>query len=191
MVLELLESELSVLALIDNPNVVKMLSYLESTLSFYIVLEFCNCIVFPLTPLEGDFDGLWENNGCQFPEDDALSYLKQMLNGMKALHACNVIHRDLKMPNILVHNDVLKIGDLGFAKQLSTKEEQVTESMGTLGHMAPEVIEFKPYGLQADMFSLGTIYYQMLFGTLPFTNQDYADFLQDVKKSTALLPHSI
>jgi serine/threonine protein kinase len=40
--------------------------------------------------------------------------------------------------------------------------------MGTMGHMAPEVVEFNPYGIQADMFSLGTMYYQMLFGVLPF-----------------------
>jgi len=49
--------------------------------------------------------------------------------------------------------------------------------MGTLGNMAPEVIEFKPYGLLADMFSLGTIYYQMLFGEYPFISKDYSSFI--------------
>lgn len=49
--------------------------------------------------------------------------------------------------------------------------------------MAPEVIEFKPYGLLADMFSLGAIYYQMLFGSLPFSIKSYDDFLKDIKIS--------
>ena len=49
--------------------------------------------------------------------------------------------------------------------------------------MAPEVIEFKPYGILADMFSLGAIYYQLLFGILPFSIKSYDDFLKDVKSS--------
>jgi serine/threonine protein kinase len=44
--------------------------------------------------------------------------MKQILNGMKALHELNVIHRDLKLPNILKNDETLKIGDLGFAKRL-------------------------------------------------------------------------
>lgn len=57
------------------------------------------------------------------------------------------------------------------------------EALGTLGTMAPEVIEFKPYGILADMFSLGAIYYQLLFGILPFSIKSYDDFLKDVKSS--------
>jgi serine/threonine protein kinase len=47
--------------------------------------------------------------------------MKQILNGLKDLHALNVIHRDLKLPNILINDAVLKIGDLGFAKRLNDK----------------------------------------------------------------------
>lgn len=97
------------------------------------------------------------------------------------LHEMNVIHRDLKLPNILILNNTLKIGDLGFAKRLDDKEALVKDALGTLGTMAPEVIEFKPYGMLADMFSLGAIYYQMLFGVLPFSIKSYDDFLKDVK----------
>lgn len=48
--------------------------------------------------------------------------MKQILNGMKALHELNVIHRDLKLPNILKNDETLKIGDLGFAKRLDRKD---------------------------------------------------------------------
>lgn len=71
----------------------------------------------------------------------------------------NVIHRDLKLPNILISNNVLKIGDLGFAKRMESLDGVVKEALGTLGTMAPEIIEFKPYGILADMFSIGAIYY--------------------------------
>jgi len=69
----------------------------------------------------GDLWGIWEKNQYKFNEVEAIAYMKQILNGLKDLHAMNVIHRDLKLPNILVHNSVLKIGDLGFAKLLSNK----------------------------------------------------------------------
>ena len=95
----------------------------------------------------------------------------------------NVIHRDLKLPNILISNSVLKIGDLGFAKRLESLDGVVKEALGTLGTMAPEIIEFKPYGILADMFSIGAIYYLMLFGVLPFSIKSYNDFLKDVKTS--------
>lgn len=53
--------------------------------------------------------------------------------------------------------------------------------MGTLGNMAPEVMEFKPYGLAADMFSLGTMFYQMLYSDYPFRSDSFESFIIDVK----------
>lgn len=107
-----------------------------------------------------------------------------LISYLLSLHEMNVIHRDLKLPNILILNNTLKIGDLGFAKRLDDKEALVKDALGTLGTMAPEVIEFKPYGMLADMFSLGAIYYQMLFGVLPFSIKSYDDFLKDVRSCT-------
>lgn len=49
--------------------------------------------------------------------------------------------------------------------------------------MAPEVIEKKPYGMLADMFSIGVIYYQMLFGDFPFSVKSYDNFMHDIKTS--------
>jgi serine/threonine protein kinase len=56
--------------------------------------------------------------------------------------------------------------------------------MGSLGNMAPEVIEFKPYGLAADMFSLGSMFYQLLFGNYPFPADSYTSFLNQAKTGT-------
>ena len=61
---------------------------------------------------------------------------------MKALHEHNVIHRDLKLANILRNNDgELKIADLGFAKQLNSEQDLTRTLLGTSVTMAPEVLE--------------------------------------------------
>lgn len=70
-----------------------------------------------------------------------------------------VIHRDLKLANLLMHDKSIKVADLGFAHKLNYEGQQVNIALGSLGTMAPEVLENKPYGLLADMFSIGSIYY--------------------------------
>ncbi|CAD8156581.1 unnamed protein product [Paramecium octaurelia] len=171
---QLLKTEVQVLAQCSNINVVKMNKYLESENNCYLVMEYCN---------QGDLEQLWKKKNRIIPEVEAIQYIKQILNGMRGLHEMNVIHRDLKLPNILISNNVLKIGDLGFAKRMESLDGVVKEALGTLGTMAPEIIEFKPYGILADMFSIGAIYYQMLFGVLPFSIKSYNDFLRDVKSN--------
>ncbi|CAD8073815.1 unnamed protein product [Paramecium sonneborni] len=169
---QLLKTEVQVLAQCNNINVVKMNKYLESENNCYLVMEYCN---------QGDLEQLWKKKNRIISEEDAIQYIKQILNGMRGLHEMNVIHRDLKLANILISNSVLKIGDLGFAKRLESLDGVVKEALGTLGTMAPEIIQFQPYGILADMFSIGAIYYQLLFGVLPFSIKSYNDFLNDVR----------
>jgi serine/threonine protein kinase len=69
-------------------------------------------------------------------ETESLTYIKQILNGFKGLHEANTMHRDFKLANVLLHNNVCKIADLGFAKQL--KDRSLTGTvLGTDETMAP------------------------------------------------------
>ncbi len=77
------------------------------------------------------------------------------------------MHRDFKLANVLLHNHVCKIADLGFAKQLRDKG-LTTTLLGTDETMAPEVHEGKQYGWGADIWSLGVVFYQMLYGRPPY-----------------------
>jgi serine/threonine protein kinase len=79
-------------------------------------MELCNRNHFIKIFLEGEFEELWRRRGKKIPEEEAIGYLKQILNGMKGLHEVIVIHRDIKLANILIDDNVLKIADLGFAK---------------------------------------------------------------------------
>ncbi|CAD8126510.1 unnamed protein product [Paramecium sonneborni] len=171
---QLINSEVEVLKQINNQHVVRIVQYLESVNQCYIVLEYCN---------SGDFEQLWQSRNKRIPENEAINYMKQVLAGMQALHEKNILHRDLKLANILIHNSTLKIADLGFSKQLSDPNQQEKLSLGSLGNMAPEVVEQQPYGMAADMFSIGSMFYQLIFGQFPFTNQNQQKFLEDIKNN--------
>jgi len=69
-------------------------------------------------------------------EDEATTFLKQILNGFRGLHEVNAMHRDFKVANVLLHQGVCKIADLGFAKQMEKKKLAGT-ILGTSLTMAP------------------------------------------------------
>lgn len=96
-------------------------------------------------------------------------YLKQIINGFKGLHDLGIMHRDFKLANVLINNNLCKIADLGFAKKMKFNELTYTK-IGTIITMAPEVIEGKGYGFNADIWSLGVVFYHMLYGKYPYTS---------------------
>jgi serine/threonine-protein kinase ULK/ATG1 len=72
------------------------------------VYEFCN---------GGTFENLLKNSGA-LPEKSALNYFSQILEAFKVLNKNNIMHRDLKPDNILIHDGILKLADFGFCKPL-------------------------------------------------------------------------
>lgn len=99
------------------------------------------------------------------------------------------MHRDFKAANILFHDGICKIADLGFAKQMRLSQLEKGRNMahtvlGTSLTMAPEVLEEKPYTFSADIWSIGVVYYQMLYGKMPYKgNTDYEIF-NNIKTKT-------
>ena len=97
------------------------------------------------------------------------------------------MHRDFKSPNVLLHNGMCKIADFGFAKQLSKKQEMEKQTaqtiLGTSLTMAPEVLSEKPYGFKADIWSIGVVYYQILYGKYPYMARTDFDLLKRIKNT--------
>ena len=80
------------------------------------------------------------------------------------MHEYSIMHRDFKAANVFINNGVFKIGDFGFAK-----EAVLTATvLGTPLYMAPEILNKRKYNNKTDIWSLGVVLYQMIFGTYPF-----------------------
>merc|ERR1740117_1802502 len=102
------------------------------------------------------------------------------LSGLSAIHDHGIVHRDLKSENVLLLDRRgglldLRIADFGEARRLPVGpggSGAITTRAGTRGYMAPEVVARLPYGLAADVWSLGVILFTLLCGHLPFSCED-------------------
>lgn len=91
-----------------------------------------------------------------------------LILGLEYIHSMGVIHRDLKPENIVVDfQGYLKITDFGIARFI--RGDNSSESSGTAGYISPEVLCQQTHGPTADIFALGVICYEMLFGYRPYT----------------------
>lgn len=91
------------------------------------------------------------------------------------MHSYGIIHRDLKLENIMMTDGsdkaVPKIVDFGLSKILGPTEK-ATEPFGTLSYCAPEVLKQEPYRFSCDIWSIGCIIYALISGSLPWDHDD-------------------
>ena len=127
-------------------------------------------------------------SGGALPVRKATDYAIQIAKGLAAAHEKGIVHRDLKPENLFVTKDGrLKILDFGLAKLKAEKDgEQQTDLrtisgtepgvvLGTMGYMSPEQVRGKPADRRSDLFSFGTILYEMLSGQRAFRGDTAAD----------------
>lgn len=85
-----------------------------------------------------------------------------------ALYEAHILHRDLKPTNILFHNGVVKIADFGFCKEMLKEKDMAQTMVGSPIFMAPEVLKGNFYDARADIWSLGIVLFEMLYGFCPY-----------------------
>lgn len=101
--------------------------------------------------------------------------------GIKYLHEFGIVHRDLKLENIMMSDStdgaVPQIVDFGLAKIIGPSNT-ASEPFGTLGYVAPEVLRKQPYTFSCDVWSLGCIIYALLSGSLPFDHESQKETIR-------------
>jgi len=101
----------------------------------YMIYEFCD---------GGNLEELLHRKRA-FTENEALYFFKQIINGYFSLYKRNILHRDLKLQNILLKDGSIKIADFGFCKILSRRNDLTSTIVGSPIYMAPEILKGKPY----------------------------------------------
>ncbi|MCQ3828952.1 protein kinase [Microbulbifer elongatus] len=169
-----IQQEARLLAQLNHPNIVALHDVLEDTLdnggrSVALVMEY----------IEGTTLRAWMRERTPNLQQK-LSLLMQICQGLQQAHDLGIIHRDLKSDNILIAENakgepVAKITDFGIAKSQQLDEQTLTaenQLAGTITAMSPEQILGKALDARSDLFSLGTIAYELLTGSRPFGKND-------------------
>ena len=104
-----------------------------------------------------------------FSETQILDWLTQICLGLKYIHNNKILHRDIKSKNIfLTKNGLVKIGDFGISKCLSSSVEVAKTFIGTPYYLSPEIVSNQPYSYKSDVWSLGVLLYELCTLKLPF-----------------------
>ena len=181
---ENLENEISIMRDYLHPNVVRLYDHFSSSRYIYLVLELC----------EGGDLSKYIKKCKRVDERLAVSFLKQLSDGLYFLSQKNLIHRDLKPANVLLsecsERATLKLADFGFAKHLAEASMAQTPC-GTPLYMAPEIFEMHEYDAKADLWSVGCIFYEMLVGTPPFKGSNPRELFQNIKTKALSLPTDV
>jgi hypothetical protein len=118
-----------------------------------------------------------DRNPNGLPKDELAHWLLGICEGVAYLHDQGIVHRDLKPGNIFNDQGVVKIGDYGLAKFISSSRRSgQTESVGTFHYMAPEIGKGS-YGKEVDIYALGVILYEMLTGRVPFDGESSQEII--------------
>lgn len=166
-------NEVEILKTLDHPNVLKIFEYFEDERYYYIVMEYCP---------EGDLFDQFEKVG-KYDEEIAAKIMCQIFSAVNYIHNKNIVHRDIKLENILVSSkdkDIhIKLIDFNIATFNIGK--RLSKFTGTSFYIAPEVID-KNYDEKCDIWSCGVMIYLLLTGNFPFDGSSNDEILSKISK---------
>jgi eukaryotic-like serine/threonine-protein kinase len=162
--------EMTILAHLDHPNVVRCLACSEIDGELVMALELLDGKTLREVLLERG----------RLPWTEAVDVAAQMAKALRAAHrqAPPIVHRDLKPENAIVMGDgKVKVMDFGIAKVLEALSRSTTHSVGTLQYMSPEQIDAAGVDARSDLYALGLVFYELLCGRAPFESASPRELL--------------
>jgi len=151
--------EISLLKELEHPGIVQLLDVVHAEQKLYLVFEYLDKDLKKLMD-----DHAREHSGAGLPERLAISYLRQLLEGISYCHKHRVLHRDLKPQNLLIdQTGCIKLADFGLARAFGFPVRTYTHEVVTLWYRAPEILlGSKFYSTSVDNWSLGCIFAEMI-----------------------------
>ena len=172
------DNEINLMKTLHHSNILKLYDVIhKSKKEIYFVLEFCN---------GGDLSYYIESHITSFDT----KYFYEILNALEYLFKNDILHRDIKPQNILIHNNNIKISDFGFAKSFE-KNELITTFCGSPLYMAPEIILNREYTYTSDIWSLGVVLFELITKDHPYKCSDRDELWKQIKKKTIKIDFDI
>ncbi|XP_043263578.1 serine/threonine-protein kinase ULK3 isoform X1 [Colletes gigas] len=168
-------TEINLLKILKHEHIVEMRDFFWDEGHIYIVMEYCDA---------GDLSSFIKKK-CKLPEQICRRFLQQLALALKYLRNHNICHMDLKPQNLLLTRKprlILKVGDFGFAQYLSNSEQRFT-IRGSPLYMAPEILLKHKYDARIDLWSVGVIMYECLFGKAPYSSNSFDELAEKIKDS--------
>lgn len=157
---------------LDHPNVLKVYEAGEENDQPYMVMEFID---------GGDTLRNYCKGDTLLGISIVMRIIRQAADALDYAHKQGVLHRDIKPANIMLTKDgVAKIGDFGIARRMGVDQTQIVGWFGSPLYMSPEQARDQDITLQSDLFSLGSVFYEMLAGTPPFAAKGLTGLIQKV-----------
>jgi len=171
-------AEVSILAKLDHPNIMKIFELYEDAQKFYVVSELIR---------GGElFDFITKRESLS--EVFAANTMKQVLSAVNYLHKQGIVHRDLKPENVMLEQEPNSVEELNlklidFGTSVSVPESgRLREAIGTMYYMAPEVLD-RRYDSKCDVWSLGVILFVLIAGYPPFAGENDDEIIGNIVKN--------
>ena len=202
------ENEINLLKHLNHPNIVKLEGIKASKQHYYIIMEYING-----GGLSDCLKKYMEKHKKAFPEEIVQYLMKQIIEGLYYIHKQKIIHRDLKLDNIMINFDSdidkqnlnmmkakIKIIDFGFAIKLSEEKNKLAfTAVGSPINMDPLILNkfAKRKGIElgydekVDIWSIGTVCYELLIGKAVFDATSLEDLIEKVETGKFTVPKTV
>ncbi|KAM9090542.1 serine/threonine-protein kinase ULK3 isoform X1 [Eschrichtius robustus] len=175
---ENLLTEIEILKGIRHRHIVQLKDFQWDSDNIYLIMEFC---------AGGDLSRFIHTRRI-LPEKVARVFMQQLASALQFLHERNVSHLDLKPQNILLSSlekPHLKLADFGFAQHMSPWDEKHV-LRGSPLYMAPEMVCQRQYDARVDLWSVGVILYEALFGQPPFASRSFSELEEKIRSNRVI-----
>ena len=167
--------EIEIMKSIDNIFCVTIYDYYIDDDTIIIVMEYCEM---------GTLLGLLTSN-YPLNTKQVVVIMTEIAFAIASLHSHGIIHRDIKLENILLdRNGHVRISDFGFSRKMLTEKEKKLNSLMTIcgspNYASPEMIKRLLYNEKTDVWSIGVVFYALLFKTFPFQSANIQELYHQI-----------
>ncbi|KXS21789.1 Pkinase-domain-containing protein, partial [Gonapodya prolifera JEL478] len=166
--------EVQLLMRLDHPNIIKLFQVMENEDECYVVMEYA--------PGGELIDYIASRK--HLSEKEARRFFRQIISAMDHCHSANVVHRDLKLENLLLSADRnILISDFGLGRTFNSEVEDYMKTFcGTPNYAAVELISGIPYiGVKSDIWAMGVVLYIMMTGRPPFVGENISALYSKIR----------